>query len=84
MPVKTLQARPKRRSVNLSIRDDIMREARALHLNASQAAEAGIADEIRKRQEAQWRKENHRAIRAHNKRIERDGPLLTPGWSAKK
>ena len=71
----------KRRSVNLSIREDIYDAAKTLSLNASKAAEAGIAEAVRKALEAQWREENKAALNAHNARVEKDGVLLTPDWA---
>ena len=74
----------KRRSVNLTIREGILRHAKTLRLNASQAAEAGIVEAVRKKQEEEWLAANREAILAHNKRIDGDGPLLTHGWAAEK
>ena len=71
----------KRRAVNLTIREDILKEAKALHLNASQAAESGIAAAVKQAREQEWLKNNHDAIEAHNKRIDKKGPLLTPPWA---
>jgi len=71
----------KRRPVNLTIRADILREAKALKLNASQSAEMGILAAIKKAREELWLKENVKALQAHNERIEKTGPLLTPPWS---
>ncbi len=70
----------KRRPVNLTIREDILKEAKALKLNASQAAETGIIAAVRHAREQEWLKNNQGAIQAHNKRIDKDGPLLTPTW----
>lgn len=72
---------PKRRPVNLSIREDILSEAKALRLNASRAAEAGIEEAIRQAREANWRAENRDAIAAHNQRVGESGPLLVPDWA---
>ena len=71
----------KRRPVNLTIRADILREAKALKLNTSQSAEMGILAAIKEAREAAWLKENSKALQAHNERIEKTGPLLTPAWS---
>ncbi|PSJ15721.1 type II toxin-antitoxin system CcdA family antitoxin [Nitrosomonas supralitoralis] len=38
----------KRRPVNLTIREDLMQNAKSLNLNTSKAAEAGIEDAIKK------------------------------------
>lgn len=71
----------KRRSINLTIREDVIAEAKSLSLNASQAAEAGIVMAIRQARERAWRAENRPAIEAHNARVEKDGVLLTPDWA---
>ena len=72
---------PRRRSGNLSTREDICDAANALSLNASKAAEAGIAAATRKARAAQWREENKASLNAHNARVEKDGVLLTPDWA---
>lgn len=72
---------PKRRPVNLTIREDILKEAKNLNLNTSQAAEVGIAEAIKKAQEQAWLLENQTALDAHNERVEKQGVLLTPGWN---
>ncbi len=72
---------PKRKGVNLTIREDVLAEAKSLSLNASQAAEAGIRDAIRKAREAEWRREAGPAIEAYNERIAREGPLLVTDWA---
>ncbi len=71
----------KRRPVNLTISDDVLNEAKSLNVNASQAAEVGILDAIKKAREQEWIQNNQKAVQAHNKRIEKDGPLLTPDWA---
>jgi antitoxin CcdA len=71
----------KRRPINLTIRADILREAKALGLNSSQAAEAGLVAAIKKAREHAWLKENAKALHAHNERIDKTGPLITPAWS---
>ncbi|GJL63714.1 MAG: hypothetical protein NPIRA04_23680 [Nitrospirales bacterium] len=71
----------KRRPVNLTIRADVLNEAKSLKVNASQAAELGIIDAIKKAREQEWIQSHQKALQAHNKRIEKDGPLLTPDWA---
>lgn len=70
----------KKRSVNLTVREDIWRLAKSLELNASQAAEQGLIQAIRESQEAEWLTENQAAIEAHNKRIKAKGLILKPHW----
>jgi antitoxin CcdA len=71
----------KRRPVNLTIRADVLEDAKALNLNASQAAELGILAAVKQAREEKWLKENREALLAHNKRIDKTGPLLTPAWA---
>ena len=71
----------KRRPVNLTIRADLLKEAVELNLNASQAAESGIVAAVKKAREQEWLKKNKKALLAHNERVEKSGPLLTPAWS---
>ena len=70
----------RKRAVSLTIRSDLLREAKALNLNASRAAEAGLAAAIKKAKGEAWLAENEDAIRAHNERIATSGVLITPIW----
>jgi len=81
MPISVDGRAARRRSVNLTIREDVIAEAKSLSLNASQAAEAGLVAAIRQARAKAWREENRQAIEAHNARIEKDGVLLTPDWA---
>ena len=72
---------PRRKGVNLTIQEDVLAEARALRLNTSKAAEAGIRDAIRNARETEWRREARPAIDAYNERIAKDGPLLVADWA---
>ena len=81
MSATVSQQSPKRRPINLTIRDDILSEAKALKLNASKAAEAGIEAAIRQAREENWLAENQDSIAAHNQRVAESGPLLVPDWA---
>lgn len=70
----------KRRPVNLTIREDVLKEVKALKLNASHAAETGMIAAVKRAREQEWLKSNQEAITAHNKRIDKDGTLLAPTW----
>jgi len=72
----------RRKRTNLTVREDVMAEAKALGLNTSRAAEAGIEAAIREEKGRRWLEENREAIKAYNERYERDGPLLPPPWWA--
>ncbi|MHA6288749.1 type II toxin-antitoxin system CcdA family antitoxin [Maricaulis sp. CAU 1757] len=71
---------PNRKRLNLTVREDTVSEAKALGLNVSRAAEAGIEAAVKAEKERLWLKDNADAIRAHNERIEREGTFFTPHW----
>ena len=72
----------KRIPVSLTVRSELMREARSLRLNTSRAAEAGIELALKKAKEAAWLSESKPAIDAYNERINQSGTLLKPIWLA--
>lgn len=72
----------RRKRTNLTVREDVMAEAKALGLNTSRAAEAGIEAAIREEKGRRWLEENREGIKAHNERIAREGMLLPPPWWA--
>jgi len=82
VPGASQSSKGKRRSVNLTIPEDIINSAKSLDLNVSRAAEAGIVEAIRQARIAAWKRENRAAIEAHNARVESGGMLLTPDWAA--
>ena len=63
---------PKRR-VNLSMREDLVREAQRQKLNLSRLAEEAIESALRKERIERWREENREAMEAYNKRVEKHG-----------
>lgn len=62
-----------RKAANLSIDADLLAEAKALSVNISRAAEAGIADAVRKEKERAWKEENREAIEAWNVWVRENG-----------
>ena len=77
----SVETTARRRPVNLSIREDVIADAKALSLNASQAAEAGIAAAVKRAKEEAWLRDNAEAIKAYNARIARDGVFYLPEWA---
>ena len=71
----------RRRKINLTIPEDLIEQAKAMNLNASEAAEAGLRRAIADAQAARWREESRAAIAAHNARAAERGVLLTPDWA---
>ena len=66
----------RRKPVNLSLRQDLTDQAKALGLNVSQIAETALADEVKRNLEEQWRRENADAIKEYNERVDRRGTYI--------
>jgi antitoxin CcdA len=64
-----------RRRLNLSIRENLIEEARKAHFNLSRFLEEKLEQALREERGRRWREENQAALAAFNKRIARDGPL---------
>lgn len=62
-----------KKAANLSIRADLLEEARAYKINLSQTLEAALQIELKKEKERRWLDENRAAIEAYKRHIERDG-----------
>ena len=67
-----------RRPISLTIRADLIGAARALKVNASEAAEAGIAAAVRQAREAAWLEANREAIARHTAWLDEHGIPLEP------
>ncbi len=61
--------RGKKKATNLSLDQELMKEARALGVNISQAAEAGV----RKALQEAWVEENRESLEAWGKWVEENG-----------
>lgn len=62
-----------KKATNLSIRADLIEEARALGINLSHTLEMALAAEVKKAKEKQWLEENRAAIEAYNREIAEHG-----------
>jgi antitoxin CcdA len=62
-----------KKSVNMSLDVSLIEDAKAYHLNISQAATNGVRDALRKAKEIEWLKQNDLAIKAYNKMIAKTG-----------
>jgi antitoxin CcdA len=62
-----------RQPANLSIDAKLMKEARALDVNISRAAEAGIAEAVAAEKARLWKIENRAAIESWNAYVEEHG-----------
>ena len=65
--------KPVKKATNLSIRTDLLEDARALDINLSRELETHLESVIRQRRAEQWKRDNREAIEAYNRHIERDG-----------
>ena len=71
----------RKRTINLTIREDLIRDVKELHINASKAAEAGIRNAVREAKQQQWRVDNCEAILAYNAEIATRGIAIAPLWA---
>lgn len=62
-----------RRATNLSLRADLIEDARQLGINLSRACEAGLAQHIREAKAAQWLADNLAALESSNAWVEANG-----------
>jgi antitoxin CcdA len=62
-----------KKATNLSIKSDLLRQAKELHINLSQTVEDYLASLVREAKQRQWLAENADFIAAYNKRIETEG-----------
>ena len=67
-----MSALPKK-AANLTVRADLLEEARARKINLSQTLETALAVELKKRREAEWLEQNKAAIEAYNRHVEKHG-----------
>lgn len=62
-----------KKPTNVTIRSDLLEEARALNINLSQEFETHLAEVVRKHRAEQWLKDNREAIEAYNRHFEKHG-----------
>ncbi len=67
-----MNAVPKK-ATNLSIRADLVEEARALGINLSRTLETALTAEVKKAKEKKWLEENRAAIEAYNREVAEHG-----------
>jgi antitoxin CcdA len=73
MPATSQTRSATKRATNVSLAEDILVQAKALHINISQAAEAGIVQAIARTRAERWLAENHEAIESSNAFVEKHG-----------
>ena len=65
-----------RRSTSLTLDRDLLDEAKALGVNVSRAAEAGVLAAVKAERARRWKVDNAEAVAAYNKWIEENGVPL--------
>jgi antitoxin CcdA len=59
----------RKRSTNVSLSEDLVRDAKQLGISISAACEQGLSAALKKERERQWIEENAEAIRSYNEWI---------------
>lgn len=62
-----------KKSTNLSINSDLLRQAKDHRINLSKALEQRLVEMLLEEKRREWREENRDAIDAYNRRIEAKG-----------
>jgi len=62
-----------RKPTNLSIDSSLLMEAKALGINVSRSAEAGIAEAVKLHRQQKWLRENAEALTSSNAYVEANG-----------
>ena len=73
MPANLYDTQAPKKSTNLSINSDLLRQARDNHINLSKALEQRLVELLLEEKRRQWQEENREAIADYNRRIEADG-----------
>lgn len=62
-----------KKACNVSVNQDLLRQAKELGINLSQTLEAELEVRVRQAKAAAWAEENKDAIAAHNAHVEKFG-----------
>ena len=73
MNVQSRKVAASKRPTNVSLRSDLIDEARKLGINISEACEQGLRNEVARTQAEQWLEKNRAAIESSNAYVERHG-----------
>ncbi|MDA8257584.1 MAG: type II toxin-antitoxin system CcdA family antitoxin [Betaproteobacteria bacterium] len=69
-----MSVQPKK-AANLTVRADLLEEARARKINLSHTLEVALAAELKRQREAEWLEQNKEAFAAYGRLVEREGLL---------
>ncbi|MBK9019999.1 MAG: type II toxin-antitoxin system CcdA family antitoxin [Sulfuritalea sp.] len=70
---------PAKKAANLTVRADLLEEARARKINLSHTLEVALTAELKRQREAEWLEQNKEAIEAYNREIAEFG-LFSDGF----
>ena len=73
MPAPFRDPEVRKKAVNVSINSDLLRQAREMSINLSQALEAELARILREEGARRWREENRQAIEEYSRYVEERG-----------
>lgn len=73
MNVQTRKPVPSKRATNVSLRSDLIDEAKKLGINVSEACEQGLEKEVARNRAEQWLEENRAALESSNAYVEKHG-----------
>jgi antitoxin CcdA len=73
MNLQTRKLAPSKRATNVSLRTDLIDEAKQLGINISEACEQGLEKEVAKTRRQAWLEENLPALEAWNEWIRENG-----------
>jgi len=73
MQVSFYNTNAPKKSTNLSINSDLLREAKTHGINLSKALEQHLVKILLEEKRREWREENQEAIKAYNRRVEAAG-----------
>ncbi len=62
-----------KQSANLSVNSELLRQAKELNINLSQALEQRLAELVRQKRAQRWLQENRKALEDYNRLIDRRG-----------
>lgn len=68
-----VQGTGKKKATNLSLDQELLKDARALGVNISAAAEQGVSEAVRKAKGEAWLEENREAIEYWNDWVDKNG-----------
>jgi len=62
-----------RKPTNLTVNSDLLQRAKDRKINISSVLEAALTEELRVREQAEWKENNREAIESYNSKIKKFG-----------